>query len=131
MWYVAHLLFAQKPEDGRRRVMCETCKVLFRTVSARKCYQRASGWARLHGKEGQFRFVGVQHITPLDDERPGDGSEIGGSFYDAMDVWQKVRSLIPQKQDIPIIRLEGHRHTPIGKLMTAKQKRDLRAVLRR
>lgn len=129
MWYVAHLLFAQEPKKGRRRLKCESCRVLFRAPSALKCYDRALAWAKIHERDGLFQFVGVQHISPLDDARPGDGSEIGGSFYDAFDVWQRLKSLIPEKRDIPIIRLEGHRRTPVGKLMTPKQKRDLREIL--
>jgi hypothetical protein len=131
MWYVAHLLFAQKPKKGKRRALCESCEILLRTSSALKCYNRALVWAKRHEQEGTFNFVGVQHIKPLDDERPDDGSEIGGDFFDAYDVWQRVKTLIPRKDEIPIVRLETHKNTPIGKLMTPKQKRIGRQIFRR
>ena len=128
MWYVTHLLFAQRPRKGKRRVKCESCRVLFRAASALKCYDRALAWAQVHEQEGLFQFVGVQNIDVLVDTKIGDGSEIGGSIYDAFDVWQSVGSLIPKKQDIHAIWLERHRHTPVGKLMTPKQKRDLQEI---
>jgi hypothetical protein len=128
MWYVAHLLFAQKPERGRRRLTCETCQVLLRASSALKCYDRAVAWAKRHERDGAFRFVGVQHIKSLDDDQPRDGSEIGGRFYDAFEIWQRVESLIPKKEEIPVIRLEGHPNTPVGELMSPKQKKDLRVI---
>jgi hypothetical protein len=128
MWYVAYLIFAQKPENKRRRFMCESCQVLFRASSALECYDRALTWAKHHEQEGAFRLVGVEHILSLDDEQPGDGSEIGGRFYEAFDVWKRVESLIPKKEEIPSIILEGHPHTPFGELMTPKAKRDLRVI---
>jgi hypothetical protein len=131
MWYKAHLLFAQRPKKGRRRVLCESCHVLLRASSALKCYDRALTWGRRHEKEGDFRMVGVQHIKPLDDEMPGDGSEIGGCFYNALDIWKRVQKFVPKKCDIPIIRLETHKATAIGKMMTAEQKRIARRLFPR
>jgi hypothetical protein len=128
MWYVAHLLFAQKPKKGRRRVKCETCRVLLRAASALKCYDRALVWAKLHEGNGLFRLVGVRHIDSLDDEQPGDGSEIGGGIFDAYDVWKKVKTLIPNKRDIPAVMWETHMNTPIGEMMTPKQKGDVREL---
>ena len=131
MWYVAHLLFAQRPEKGRRRVLCESCQVLLRASSALRCYDRALTWGRRHEKEGNFRLVGVQHIKPLDDEVPGDGSEIGGRFYNALDVWKRVQKHVPKKCDIPVIMWESHKTTPVGKMMTADQKRIARRMFHR
>jgi hypothetical protein len=129
MWYVAHLLFAQKPEKGRRRVMCESCRVLFQASSALECYDSALKWGKLHKQESRFHFVGIQKMHGLDEERPDHGSEIGGGFFNAYDVWKKRKTLIPKKHDIPVVVWETHSNTPIGELMTAKQKRDLPRIL--
>jgi hypothetical protein len=59
----------------------------------------------------------------LDDDQPGDGSEIGGRFYEALDIWQRVESLIPKKEEIPVIMWERHPNTPVGELMNPKQKK--------
>jgi hypothetical protein len=131
MWYVAHLLFAQKPKKDRHRVKCETCQVLLRASSAIECYDRAVVWAKAHEDEGCFRFVGVQHINSLDEERPDDGTEVAGHFFDAYDVWQKVKKLIPNKRDIPAVMWESHRDAPIRELITPKQNRDLRDIFER
>lgn len=128
MWYVAHLLFAQRPEQGRRHVLCESCQVLLRASSALKCYDRALVWAKSHEREGSFRFVGVQHIKCLDEETLGDGLEVGGRFFNAYDVWKRARKLIPKKANIPAILWETHRKTPIGRMMTRGQKGILRRV---
>lgn len=126
MWYVAHLMFAQKPAKGRRRVLCESCQVLFRAPSALKCYNRALAWAKTHEQEGAFRFVGVEHIKSLDDERPDDGAELGGRFYNAYDVWLRKKAFIPKKEDIPAVRWETQRNAPLGEMMTPKQKQVVR-----
>jgi hypothetical protein len=131
MWYVAHLLFAQKPGKGKKRVLCESCRVLFRAKSALKCHERALIWANRRKSIGNFHFIGVQHINPLDNERPNDGSEIGGSFYEAYNIWQRAKMLIPKRDKIPIVRFEAHRNMPVGKMMTSKQKRIGRKIFAR
>jgi hypothetical protein len=122
MWYLAHLLFAERPQANRKRSLCESCHVLLQAKSAVKCFDRATIWARRHEKESGFKFVGVQHIKPLDKKRPGDGDEIGGRFLEAYNIWKRVDKFIPSKKDIPIIKLESNSKTAVGRMMSPKQK---------
>ena len=123
MWYVADLLFAQRPTEGRPFV-CETCLVLLNAESARKAYDKAMQWGEDHvqGETG-FEFVGIQHLYSLEEERPADGSEIGGHFFESEDIWEKRVELIPEIDDIPIIRFEDNPKTPIGELVSEETKR--------
>ena len=120
MWYVAHLLFAQKPRKHGRLALCETCDVLISAKSALACYDKALVWAKDHETDNSFHFVGVQHLRELNEsKRPDDGSEIGGRFVHILDVWSKKRrSFIPPKQSLNAIVLERNMNTPIKELMT-------------
>lgn len=131
MYYVAELLFAQRPEKGRRRVLCESCHVILSAPSAVKCYGCALKWAKRHEMEGSFDFVGVQCIRCLDTEVLHDGLEIGGRYFDAYDVWERLDKIVPRKTEIPAIFWEMKAKTPVGELMTAAEKNMLRRAFKK
>jgi len=130
MWYVADLLFAQPAQPEHGTVLCETCDVLLEAGSALEAYDKAIDWAAKHVEieNPGFRFIGVRHIHSLSETLPGDGTEIGGTFFEEEAVWSRIDSLIPQKEDIPIIMWEQHMDTPIGELMSEKQERYLKRL---
>ena len=130
MWYVADLLFAQLPMPGERRVACESCHVLFNASSALEVYDRSATWAESHIEGTPFHFVGVTHIRSLDDSQPTDGTEIGGQFFDDVDVWERKDELIPNRHEIPVVVWEQNPDTPIGDLMTSDQKKQLKNIFR-
>ena len=119
-WYVVYLLFAQPENIDEENVMCETCQVLFSAPSALAAYDKGISWATEHIEEGDFQFIGIEHIQSLS-EAPADGVEIGGSFYESKDVWQNKSELIPEKDAIPAIMWEQNSDVPVGELMTEKQ----------
>jgi hypothetical protein len=121
MWYVVDLLFAQQPEEGQFKVMCESCNVLFEAPSAVEACRKAMSWAKEHSEDAGFALVGIQHVQGLEEERPGDGSEIGGSFHEEIDPWGRKAELIPNLREIPIFRWEGNPDRPIKDLMTDEQ----------
>jgi hypothetical protein len=129
-WYVVHLLFAQKPKEGKQRVKCESCQVLMEAPSALIAYDKGIMWAQSHIKDHNFDFLGIEHIHSLDDEQPTDGTEIGGSFFDRKDVWKRRSELIPEKNKIPAILWEQSRDVPVGELMTEKQKQTLKEIFK-
>jgi hypothetical protein len=131
MYYVVELLYAQRPEKGRRRVLCESCHVILSAASAVKCYDRALKWAKRYEKEGSFEFVGVQWIRSLDTETLHEGLEIGGRFFNAYDVWDRLDKFIPKKNEIPAILWELKADKPIGELMTSSELRTLRRVFKK
>jgi hypothetical protein len=129
MWYRADLLFAQLPKEGKQSVKCETCNVLFKASSAVEAYDKAIRWATSHVEEDSlFQFLGVEHISDIGEEQPGDGTEIAGAFYDDENVWERKDELIPEKSQIPAIMLEQNKDVPVGELMTEKQKRDIKEI---
>jgi Domain of unknown function (DUF4288) len=134
MWYVADLLFARPKQENEVSATCETSLVLLEAPTAREAYAKALSWAERHEEEeGQLfslQFVGVQHLYSLEEEQPGDGSEIGGGFYESEDVWERRDELIPQKEEIPVIRYEAHPDSPMQDLMSEKQQEWVRRVLR-
>jgi hypothetical protein len=128
MWYRADLLFAQLPNEDKRSVKCETCNVIFEALTASEAYDKAVFWAATHVEDSLFHFVGVEHISCLDESRPGDGTEIGGTFFDDEDVWERQEELIPEKSKIQAIIWEQNSDVPIDKLMTDKQKEDMKRI---
>ncbi len=127
-WYVVDLLFAQTESDATGNFLCETCQILFSAPSALAAYDRGVSWAAEHTADGQFQFVGVEHIHSLDDE-PKDGVEIGGTFYESEDVWQRKSELIPEKAELTAIRWEENGDVPLGELMDDKRKDVLKRAL--
>jgi hypothetical protein len=130
MWYIADLLFAQLPIPGDERVACESCNVLFEAQSASEVYDRSATWAEEHIQGTQFHFLGVTHIRSLSDSQPTNGTEIGGEFFDDVNVWERRDELIPDKNQIPVIVWEQNPHTPIDDLMTVEQKKQLKQIFR-
>jgi hypothetical protein len=130
MWYVVHLLFAQDADPGSRNSICETCQVLFEAAEAEAAYAKGQQWAAEHARDSRFRLVGIEHIKSLDEE-PGDGCEVGGSFFEKEDVWQRVSELIPSKDELSIIKWERNPNTPIGELMTDPQKEALKELTKK
>lgn len=127
-WYVVWLMFAQKPKEGKRGVKCESCQVLIEAPSALAAYDKGIVWAQSHVEDSSFHFLGVEHIHSLDGEQPGDGTEIGGSFFDEEDVWERRDELIPEKSKIPSIVWEQNMDVPIGELMTEEQKQEIKEI---
>jgi hypothetical protein len=128
MWYRADLLFAQLPKEGKLSVKCETCNVLFEASCAVEVYDKAVRWAAEHVDNSLFRFVGVENISDIGAEQPGDGTEIAGAFFDDENVWERKDDLIPEKNKLTAIMWEQNRDMPVGQLMTDKQKKDLREI---
>jgi hypothetical protein len=89
---------------------------------------KACRWAESHREDSLFHFVGVQHIHSLDDNKRVDGAEIGGGFFDDENVWERKDELIPEKGKIPAIMWEQNLDVPVGELMSAKQKRDIKEI---
>jgi hypothetical protein len=127
-WYVVHLLFAQLPKDEKSSGKCESCHVLFHAVSALAAYDKGVAWAQSHIEDTNFHFVGVEHIHSLDDDPPVDGTEIGGSFFDEENIWERQGEFIPEKENIPAIMWEANSGIPVGELMTEKQKKDIKEI---
>lgn len=128
MWYIAFLVFAQQPENSQSQVKCESCNVLFEAESALEVYDKALAWAKDYETENLFRFFGVEHIKEVGSERPTDGTELSGHFYDEENAWERRDELIPKKEEISAIIWEQNQDTPIGELMTEKQKQNLKEV---
>jgi len=66
--------------------------------------------------------------SDVSEERPGDGTEIAGAFFDDEKVWERKDELIPEKSQISAIILEQNKDVPVGKLMTEKQKKDIKEI---
>jgi hypothetical protein len=128
MWYVVDMLFAQKPTSYRAKLKCEVCNVLFEAASALDACRKAQPWADEHSRDGGFFLVGIQHVRSLLDP-PGDGVEIGGSFFDEIDPWGRKAELIPDLNEIPTIKFEQNPEKPVGELISDETKKQLREVL--
>jgi hypothetical protein len=128
MWYRADLLFAQLPKEGKQHVKCETCNVLFESSTAAEVYDKALKWAASHVENSLFYFVGIEHIARIDESQPGDGTEIGGEFFNDKNVWERQEELIPEKNKLQAIILEQNSDVPIGDLMTEEQKQNWREM---
>ena len=129
MWYVVDILFAQKSDSGSDVVQCESCNVMFEAPSALIAYEKAEKWGAEHEKDNAFKYVGIHHLWRLDCDTPGEGTEVGGSFFEEEYFWHRIDDFIPDKTEIPTIKLEANSNTPIGELMSDEQKRRLRKVL--
>ena len=127
-WYLVWLLFAQLPVEGKRFVMCETSQVLFQAKSGLEAYEKGVAWAKDYEKDNNFRFVGIEHLTSINDDEIADGTEISGKFIRLKDIWQRKDELIPDKFEIGTIKLEENSDTPVGELMTNEQKKKIRQV---
>ena len=128
MWYFAKILFARDPAKCKHRVLCETCHVLLWAPTAMKAYGKAQTWAAKHVQGSEFHLVGIQHLNDILDKKIGDGTEIGGSFFYKVDPWKHKDRLIPNRNEIPIIRLEAHPATPVGGIIAQGQVRMVKAL---
>jgi hypothetical protein len=128
MWYVVDLLFAQEQRPDRSTVTCEMCNVLFDAPSALDACRKAIPWAEDHSQDTLFSLVGIQNVRSLD-EAPGDGVEIGGSFFDEADPWGRKDELIPDLSKMGTIMFESNPDKPIGEMMTEETKKRLRDIL--
>lgn len=128
MWYRVDLLFAKKPAGDTRAVACESCNVLFEGNTALEACDKAEQWAERHVAGGDFQFVGMESITRLFEDKPGDGMEIGGSYFESEAVWERRAELIPDKNDIPVIRFEQNPDVPVRKLILEAQAKGLKEI---
>ena len=125
---MSYLLFAAIEPESEGEYVCETCNVLLDAENAEEAYKAAELWAKNRESEN-MRFVGVEELSYIQDDRPGHGDEIAGSFFDEKDIWSKVSELIPDKDELNAIRFEGFdADKPIGELMDSQMKKRLKRV---
>lgn len=124
-WYLVELLFACRPSASGETVWCEACHVLFCTSSGDAAYECGLDWAKSHSASQQFEFVGIQHLSMLD-EAPAHGVEISGQFFEAPDPWIRQLDLIPAREEIPTLNFEANPATPVGELLSEKHKEEIR-----
>ncbi|MHC4641536.1 MAG: hypothetical protein ACYS32_07820 [Planctomycetota bacterium] len=125
MWYVVDILFAQPLRKDEATVQCESCDVLFEAPSALIAYDKAVKWAKENEKDNNFKYVGIHHLYSLEEEQPGDGSEIGGNFFEEEDLWERVDEFIPDPKEIRTIKGEENPDVPIGDLMSEEDTKRL------
>ena len=126
MWYVANILFAQRTEGDQSEVLCEDCDVLFEAETAVEAYGKASTWADEYTREGAFEFLGVLNVYNLDDERPGDGVEVGGRFFYDRDPWGT--RAVPDMNEIMTIRGEAEPDATVGELASDETIRNMKRI---
>jgi hypothetical protein len=127
-WYIAFLLFAQLPNDQKRSIKCESCKVLFEAESAIEVYDKSILWAEDYKANNLFKFVGVEHIHKIGDEYPKDGTEICGSLFDDENIWERKDELIPKKHKLTEIIWEQNQNISLKELMTKSQIQNLKDI---
>ncbi len=128
MWYRTDLLFATEPKGDSPAVKCESCNVLFEAETALQAAAKAELWAERHIADSDFKFVGLENMTLLFADKPGDGTEIGGMFFEDRDVWERRSELIPDKSDIPVIRFEQHPDVPVRRFIREAQEKGLEEI---
>jgi hypothetical protein len=131
MWYVVDILFAQKSDCSSEIVQCESCNVLFEAPSALIAYEKAGKWAAEHEKDSAFKYVGICNLKSLDCAAPGEGTEVGGSFFEEKYFWHRINDFIPGKNEIATIALEANPNTPIGELMSDETKKRIKGQIRK
>jgi hypothetical protein len=129
MWYLAELLFAERPRLDRAEFQCEACNVVFLAPSAVAAYRKAVAWGLAYASEppAGMRLLGVSHLTTVGEEL-GDGTEICGRFFQAAAVWEQVGELIPPPEQLKAVQWERGRDTPLGELLSPEQVAQLRRV---
>ena len=76
-----------------------------------------------------MRFVGVEELSYIQDDRPGHGDEIVGSFFDEQNIWLRVSEFIPDKNKLNAIRFEGSNlNKSIEELVDSQMKKRLKRV---
>lgn len=129
MWYVVDILFAKKSDSGSDTVQCESYNVLFESPSALIAYEKAEKWGAEHEKDSDFKYAGIHNLWDLDCAIPGEGTEVGGSFFEEKYFWHRINDFIPDKNEIAAIKFEANRNTPVGELISDEMKKRIRKVL--
>jgi hypothetical protein len=125
MWYRVDLLFAQPAVQIGEPVLCESCNVLFEAQSADEAYEKGVLWAENNVEENPtFHFVGIENILFLDHMQPGNGSEVGGVFFEE-NIWERKDKFIPQRDALSANFIESNKNTPLNQILTEKQKKLL------
>lgn len=128
MWYISYLLFAATKPETTGEYICETCNVLLEAETANQAYKAAELWAKDHESES-MKFVGIEELNYIQDDRPGHGDEIAGSLCDEQNIWSRVSEFIPTKEKLNAIRLEGSDgNKPIEELMDDQMKKRVKRI---
>lgn len=126
MWYISYLLFASIQPESDGEYVCETCNVLLEAKNLKEAYQAAELWAKEHETKN-MRFIGVEELNYVQDDRPGHGDEIAGSYFDEQDIWSKVVEMIPDKDKLQANRLEASdADKPVEELIDSQMKKRLK-----
>lgn len=126
---MSYLLFAAVKPEVEGEYVCETCNVLLEAIDAEAAYKAAELWAKDNETEN-IRFVGIEGLNYIQDDRPGHGDEVAGSFFDERNIWLRVPEFIPDKNKLSAIRFEGSdANRPIEELMDSQMKKRLKRVL--
>lgn len=111
-------MFAETDTEDGINFSCETCNILLNAPNGEDALKAAQEWAMEYEAENAYRFVGVEELQWLSDERPGHGDELAGMSYQEADVWNRREELIPEKSNLSAIRLEySDRDIPIRELL--------------
>jgi hypothetical protein len=70
-------------------------------------------------------LLNLQNQKNLDEEEISDGMEIGGSFFNEENFWERLDEFIPKKEKLQAILWENNSDIPMEKLMTEKEKQNL------
>jgi hypothetical protein len=127
-WYVVYLLFAKPPKPENSTVKCESCQVLIKASDGHEAYKKSLDWAQKYVRESDFKFAGVEHLKNLYEEEITDGMEIGGSFFNEENFWERLDEFIPEKEKLSAILWETNAEVPLEELMTEEQKQNLMQV---
>jgi hypothetical protein len=120
-WYLARLLFAQKPRRGKSLAFCETCLVLLRAANARSAYDKATEWAKRELQHEGLTEMGLLGVTTLEEllaTQLRDGTEITGSVFFKKDPWKHRKKLVPPIKRLQAFLFENNANVPCGKVIT-------------
>ena len=122
MWYLAEILFAERPQNVLDEYQCESSNVVLQATTAADAYQRAVAWGLAHASEPPvvMSLLGVSNLTTIGEEL-GDGTDICGRLFREPDVWRRVSDLVPAPGDLSAIRWESGQDTPLDALLTPTQ----------
>lgn len=125
---MSYLLFAATKPEPEGEYVCETCNVLLEATTAEQAYKAAELWAKDHEHEN-MRFVGVEELIYIQDDRPGHGDEIAGSLFDEENIWSRVLEFIPKKDKLNAIKFESSdANKPIGELIDDQMEKRLKRI---
>ena len=128
MRYTSYLLFAATKSEPTGEYVCETCNVLLEAKTAEEAYKAAELWAKDHESES-MKFVGIEELNYIQDDRPGHGDEVAGSFFDEQNIWSRISEFIPKKDKLNAIKFEGSNvNKPIRALIDDQTEKRLKRV---